>query len=225
MEESHDHDDVPESLGSTSESDSSESVQAQKSGPAFTRVCRRCSAQATTDAPTCPACGARYARRRPSRRLTLGTGGAVVLLLIAAAGWAVLDKRAGDKRAKEQAARIAAQKKAAEEQAAEEAEAAAAEEAAAEKLLTTLREGYVLELRRSITKHAQKAYDDGLLDGRATGSSCDNTDGNESDEDADSAAYDCMAITKHNGDGTASGYQYTGRINYDDGTMTWQIGG
>ncbi len=191
---------------------------------AFTRVCRRCSAQATTSADRCPACGARYARRRPSKKVAVSATAVLAVAFAGTAVWAVLDKRADDKRERERVARVEAQRKAAAEQAKQEAEEAADAEAAAAKFLKTMRESYVLELRKSITKHAQKAYDDGLLDGRATGSSCDNVDGNESDEDAESAEYECMAITKHNGDGTVSGFSYTGRINYDDGTMTWQIG-
>ncbi len=147
--------------------------------------------------------------------------GLIVVLLSAGGGAAAyLDHRADVKRERERIARVKAAERKAEQERREREE----QERAIDRIVVSAHRDSALQLRKAVTKDAQEKYDDGLLEDRATGSQCENTDGNEDDPDADLAEYECLAITDHNGDGTVGGYTYTGRVNYDDGTITWKLG-
>lgn len=74
------------------------------------------------------------------------------------------------------------------------------------------------ELEQSITKDAQQAVDDGLLDGPITSTSCE-----ELSTRGDTVRYDCLAINKTQGS-TSEGYEYQGSVNTKSGTLRWELG-
>lgn len=37
-------------------------------------------------------------------------------------------------------------------------------------------------------------------------------------------AYSCIAVTEKSADGGSSGYEYTARIDFEDGSYTWELG-
>jgi hypothetical protein len=87
-----------------------------------------------------------------------------------------------------------------------------------------IRKESVKELRRSITKHAANLVVEGLLDGPILRTECDPTGGgNIDDTAAHTGNFSCMAVTEIDGDGTMSGYNYDGSINYDSGRYGWQL--
>ena len=188
--------------------------------PQFTRVCRRCAAQATTASPNCPACGARYARRRPPRKLVAGLVGLVAVLALGGVAALVVADRRADQRERD---RIALKKQQAREQQAREAEAEKAAEEFEESMLE-LREAVERDMRGAITKDAQGRYSDGILDDRASHTSCENVDGNREDLDETSGEYSCIAVTNKTASGSSEGYRFTARVNYEDGSYTWHLG-
>ena len=201
------------------------------------RICRRCSTVAATTGDFCPHCGASYVRRRTpwgrlgrrGRRITV----AVVLVALLGGGGAgaVLKVRADDRaEQREQAARDRREAAARAERAREEresAEAAAAQEAAdeEERLQRRLRTFTVRELRTAVTKDARGRHAEGVLEDRANSTSCENTDGNEDDLGEDSAEYSCIAVTETDGDGGSRGYRFSARVDFEEGSFTWRLGG
>jgi predicted nucleic acid-binding Zn ribbon protein len=199
------------------------------------RLCRRCSTVTATAGDFCPHCGASYARRRrlprPKRRTTLILLAVVALLLVAGAGTGLVLKQQSDDRAERRArAHATAERIEREnrerEQAAGKQRADAEEDAAAEevRLQRKLRTITVRELRKAVTKDARDKQADGLLDDRASSTSCENTDGHEDDLDETSAEYSCIAVTDTDDDGSSRGYRFTARVDFEEGSFTWHLG-
>ncbi len=101
---------------------------------------------------------------------------------------------------------------------------AANEEAEAEAERDT-RASTVEELEKNITKSAKEAVDEGVLEGPIKRSSCTATGGSVDDLTALTATFECLAINEEHDDGSASGYQYSGTVDWDSGQMQWQLGG
>jgi hypothetical protein len=82
------------------------------------------------------------------------------------------------------------------------------------------------QLQNAITKDAtQKANQDLLLSGPAQSTTCTPVSGGSSQNLSQSTGtYSCIAVYQTNSDGTQSGYNYTGTINFDTGDETWQLG-
>jgi hypothetical protein len=53
---------------------------------------------------------------------------------------------------------------------------------------------------------------------------CDPVGGGRDDLEAQTGKYECMAVRTENTDGTMRGYSYSGTINYDEFTYSWQLG-
>lgn len=105
--------------------------------------------------------------------------------------------------------------------------AAAEEDAAAEelRLQRRLRTLTVRDLRRSVTKDARAKAAEGLLEDRARSTDCENTDGNEDDLEETSAEYSCIAVTDVDADGSSRGYRFTARVDFEENSYTWRLGG
>jgi hypothetical protein len=205
--------------------------------PAPDRLCRRCSTVSATTGDFCPHCGASYVRRRRlplsalGRRTKLALAAVVAVLLVAEIGTGVVLKHQADERT-ERRERAQANLRRLERQTRERREAAAAAAAAAEEDAASAEEGLqrrlrtvsVRELRKAVTKDAQDKHAEGLLEDRATSTSCENTDGNEDDLEAQSAEYSCIAVTETGPDGSSSGYEFSARIDFEEGSYTWELG-
>ncbi len=64
-----------------------------------------------------------------------------------------------------------------------------------------------------------------LFNGPASSTTCTPLSGGSSqDLSQSSGSYSCTAVYQTNGDGTTTGYAYTGNINFDTGMMTWHLG-
>ncbi|WP_157260723.1 hypothetical protein [Patulibacter minatonensis] len=199
------------------------------------RLCRRCSTVTATTGEFCPHCGASYVRRRRLPQLQRRTKrilvALVVVLLLAGGGTGALLKVRADDRAekREQAEQRAedAARAARERRERAEAKAAAAEQDAAdaeERLNKEIRRMTVRELRKSITKDARAKQADGLLDDRARSTDCESTDGHEDDLSESSGEYSCIAITDVDAGGGSSGYRFTARVDFEEGSYTWHLG-
>jgi hypothetical protein len=83
------------------------------------------------------------------------------------------------------------------------------------------------QLQSAITQDASTKANEGLLiDGPAESTSCTPVSGGSSQNLGQSTGtYSCIAVYQTNGDGTQSGYDYTGTINFATGDFTWQLGG
>jgi len=198
-----------------------------------TRVCPKCSAQATTDGTHCPYCGASYIRggRRLSSRARRALVAVVVLLLVGGGGTAAVLKLQHDsdvrKEREAREARLVADKKRKQEAEVAKRRAAARaerEQAALDRIERDLRRVLEQGLRKEITKSAREAVATGVLDGPIVRTSCDPIAGGVDSLDEPTGRYECLAINQENSDGTAEGYRYTGTINYRKGTYSWRLG-
>lgn len=187
------------------------------------RVCRKCSVQSQVEGAFCPNCGRSFeGGHRPSRRTVLIVALVVLALVGAGIALAVVKQNQAEER-RDRAVAAAAAKAKAEQEAAERA--AAAKEAA-DQAERDSRAEMVKELERNITKSARKAVSTGVLDGPILYSSCTATGGGSTDDlTALTGTFDCLAANKENADNTISGYSYGGTVEWETGTMTWQLGG
>jgi hypothetical protein len=81
------------------------------------------------------------------------------------------------------------------------------------------------DLERHIKKDAVKDVNDGLLQGPIIRVQCDPGTAGDATNTTQSS-FDCTVVTKVNvADGTESGYQWTGTINFNSGAMSWHPGG
>ncbi len=63
------------------------------------------------------------------------------------------------------------------------------------------------------------------MNGPAQSTTCTPVSGGSSQNLSQSTGtYSCIAVYQTNADGTQSGYNYTGTINFDTGSETWQLG-
>ncbi len=202
------------------------------------RACRKCAAVSSTSGTFCPQCGTAYERRRRlnwrarSKRTRIIVVATLAVILVGGGGTATALKVSADRaeqRRVEAAERQAAEQRRAvaerEREAQEAAEAEAEAQAAMEKVSRDLRRDLVHGLRKSITADARKRVDEGYLDGPIYSTSCENSDGNEPDLDAENGAYECLAVNEKHDGGQVRGYRFTGRVDYEEGSYTWRLGG
>ncbi|QIK83180.1 DUF2510 domain-containing protein [Sanguibacter sp. HDW7] len=109
--------------------------------------------------------------------------------------------------------------------AAEEAAAKQCEESAraeAERLELENRREYVDQLEEHVLKTAKERHKDGLYSERVLSASCMPVTGSAIEAlDETSTSFSCLAVTRENKDGTHSGYEIEGLINWNTGEMTW----
>lgn len=205
---------------------------AQPDGPTPSRVCSRCSTVSQTTGDFCPQCGKSYLRRSIrwsgwSKRVRIVVAAAVAIVILGGGGTAVALKVSAD-RAEDRRQADAARKAEEQRQAAAERERQAQEEAEAaeeyERDVRKLRAELVRSLRKSITEDARKRVNEGYLEGPIISTSCENSDGNERDLDAENGAYECLAANIKRDDGQVEGYRFSGRVDYEDGSYTWRLG-
>lgn len=153
--------------------------------------------------------------------VVLGGGGTATALKVSADRAEERRQAEADRRATEQRQAAAERERQAQEEADVEAEAAAEIERISRKMRTEL----VHSLRKSITADARKRVGEGYLEGPILSTSCENSDGNETDLDAENGAYECLAANIKHDDGQVEGYRFTGRVDYEGGSYTWRLGG
>ena len=152
----------------------------------------------------------------------------MLVILAAAAGGTYLKIQHDNKVRSDREERAERRRKATAEQ--EEKRRAAAEEdrrfqADLDKLERTVRRGTVKSLEKAITEDAQQSVNDGVLDGPILRTECDPAPGETPmDVSVETSVYDCLAIYKEDTDGTASGWTYTGNINFETGRYSWSLG-
>jgi hypothetical protein len=158
----------------------------------------------------------------------MAIAGLLVLLVLGGAGTAIAIKvhhdhlvAARQHLQAETAARAAAARAAAARAAARARQQHAAQQAAE----VTMREGLETSLEQSITKAAQTEVNEGSLTGPILSTSCIPLSGGSSQDLSQSTGtYTCLAVNQNNPDGTNTGYDYTGTINFNNGNYTWQLG-
>jgi len=181
------------------------------------RVCPKCSVQAQVEGDFCPRCGASYdrsRRRRMGKRSAL-IGGVILLLILGAGTGLVLNEQL-----KQDDANALAEEQAQAEQAEIDAQT---EEDESER---EQRRDMIVELEKLIRKDARNNVKQGILDGPILSASCTATGGGSTDDlTAQTGTFECIAVTKEKKDGTMSGYGYTGTLDWDTGSATWQLDG
>jgi Tfp pilus assembly protein PilX len=165
-----------------------------------------------------------------SRRTKLVLAALLVLLVLGGAGAAVAIKVHHDNQVTARhrveaaaRARAAAARRASEEQARASREAQEHQREAE----THERESLEKGLETAITKDAQhRTEENTFLEGPIKSTTCTPTSGGSSQDLSQSTGtYSCLAVNKVEGDGTQSGYRFTGTINFKTGSYTWRLGG
>jgi hypothetical protein len=196
-----------------------------------TRVCSKCSVQSQTGGDFCPNCGRSYIRSGLSKRTKLVAGGIAVAIVLGAGAVGVVAKVRHDHAAEvaqatadrnaAKAAKAVAHAKAAK---AAKARTVAAKRAANNAARRDRHDG-VKQMEQSITKDARKDVGSGLLDGPIYYTSCNPLGGGSTDDlTAITTTFSCIAVTKKNSDGTASGYAYHATENWSEGSYSWGLG-
>lgn len=100
------------------------------------------------------------------------------------------------------------------------------EEEASERELARIETQYgtevVKELESNITKSANEEAEEGFSE-YVTGTDCE-ANGGRIDTSLTAQNFHCLAITSEEG-GLENGYRYTGTINYEEGNLSWRLGG
>ncbi|MET0953523.1 MAG: hypothetical protein ABWX57_09555 [Aeromicrobium sp.] len=147
---------------------------------------------------------------------------AVVVILLGGVAGGLMLKRGHDASVREDRASAAARETAAAEEKA--ADAARSEQEEADEIERSIRRDAVRDLEKNIVKSARKVVKTGYFDGPILKASCTATGGGSSDDlTAITGTFDCLAVTKENADGTMSGYGYDGTIDWDSGTLGWEV--
>jgi hypothetical protein len=199
---------------------------AEPTGQAPVKVCPNCAVQERTTGEFCPHCGAPYHRKprglkRLSKRAKIIVGAVILVLLLAGGATAAVLKVQHDNDAKAEKNR----EEAAARQRAQQAAQAERERKADEQVQVALRRNIVKELQKAVTKDARGQVNDGLLDGPIKRTSCDPVGGgNVDDLTARTGKFECIAVNKENGDGTAEGYRFSATINYEELSYSWHLG-
>ena len=193
------------------------------------RVCRKCSTQAQTNGEFCPHCGARYSRKKRSkktRRLLFAIP--TVMVIAAAVVAAVLIVQHNHQvtvrhHAAHVAAVAAAHRRAAQHAAAEEQLAITRSAAKLKQDEARIeRASLISALQGAVKKDAEKDVSDGTLTGTILKVQCQ--PGTAADATASIANYTCLAATSESG-GELNGYRFTANINTQTGSYTWRLGG
>jgi hypothetical protein len=196
------------------------------------RLCPHCATISHTAGPFCPQCGGQFSgsrRGRVSTRVKFAAAGVAALLVLGGAGVAVAIKHHHDSEVAAQHRRaVAAARARAEAQARAQAVAKARVAARQAKLAAekTDRQALESQLETAITSDATRKANQGLLtSGPAHTTNCTPVSGGSSESlNQASGTYSCIAEYQTNSDGTSSGYNYTGTIDFANGSMTWQLG-
>jgi hypothetical protein len=194
-----------------------------------TRLCPHCSTQSQTAGEFCPHCGKSLVRRRRTlgRRGKLILAVIVVVVLGGGASTAVAMKVQHDDQAKAERARkdgIAEQERQRRERQERQQREEEERQSALDDIERESRQELEKGLRKASTKHAREVVAGGLLDGPILKTVCDPVGGGRDDLEAQTGKYECMAVRTENTDGTMRGYSYSGTINYDEFTYSWQLG-
>ena len=197
-----------------------------------TRVCPHCAAVSQISGDFCPHCGRRFTADggRTSGRVKIMIGLVCALLVLGGAGVSVAIKIHHDNQVAAQHRReLGAEhvRAAAARARAAAARAAVAARQAQEQAEVTQRQALETQLQNSITQDATSKANQGLLtNGPAQSTSCTPVSGGSSQNLSQSTGtYSCIAVYQTNSDGTQSGYRYSGTVNFDTGSYTWQLGG
>jgi hypothetical protein len=196
------------------------------------RICRKCSTQSQTAGDFCPHCGARYTKRKRSKKGRALLFGLPSALLIVAAIVAVALVVHHNNQVAAHNRQVAARKHAAVVAAAQKAAAARAKRLAAAKLARQLaqaekrlenseRASLVSSLQSAVKKSAVTDVTNGLLDGPILKVQCQPA--SAVDATAKIATYTCLAATSITGT-TLHGYDFTGTINLNTSDITWRLG-
>ena len=193
------------------------------------RLCPHCAALSHTDGAFCPYCGKCFSGQggsgssRMSTRVKVFAACVVALLVLGGAGGALGIKLHHDSQVAAQHRQAAAAAQARQQQQQQAQQAQQAQQQAE----ITQRQGLETQLQDAITKDATNKSNQGLLtSGPAQSTSCTPVSGGSSQNLSEATGtYSCIAIYQTNSDGTQSGYRYSGTINFDTGSMTWQLGG
>lgn len=193
------------------------------------RVCPKCSTQSQAGGDFCQHCGARYGKRKRSKKARALMFGGPSLAVLAAAIVAVAlvihhnNEVAARKHAAAVAAATAARVRAQRLAAAKAVTKLKHEEAAAEKLVEdSKRSSLVSFLERNVKKTADKDVADGVLNGPIVKVQCEPA--TAADATATIATYSCVAATSQSSGGTLNGYGFTGTINLKTDGATWHLG-
>lgn len=191
-----------------------------------TKVCANCSVQSQTDGQFCPNCGKAFNRARKWDKRTLRIAAVILAaVVVLGGGGAVVAQTVAHNNEVAMQAADAKKAKAAADAETERAAAAARAKDAADTAERARRETSVAEIEASITKDAQGRVKDGSLDGPILKSSCTPLGGGSSDIlTALTTTFTCIAISKENADGTASGYRFSATMDWDAGSYSWHLG-
>ena len=216
----------PESVAT---GDSSGAAAPPEPAGQYQRFCRHCSTQTTTQADTCPVCGASYLHESwftKQRLIALAAVAGLVVLI----GGGVMVVRARQAQQAEQD-RIAAQQAADAARAQQEAAAQAAREQQAQeaaekaKVQVSLRKLQVPGIEKSVTKMAQGHARQGMLDGWPKATKCSPAAGQSIENlNKTTTKFSCFVITERLGGGQARGFYYHALMNWDSGRYTYGYG-
>lgn len=196
----------------------------QATQTAWTKVCSKCSVQATVSGDYCPNCGSAYGSRKrfkPSKKvilltaavIVLGAAGTVTVLSVQNAQ-AVAAEEEADR--KSRAAAAAAAKEEARLQ--EEAEAQDTAERAIRGVIVT-------GLEEAVQKDAEKRVGEGRLDGPIQRTECTPLGGGSMDDlTAITGTFECIAVNEKRDDGSESGYVFSATVNWDSASYSWHLG-
>lgn len=183
-----------------------------------TRVCPHCSTISETNGNFCPQCG-KPLTRKSRKPLAI----VVVVLVILAIGGGVAayfinhhSEEQANKRKRDAALKLRRQTEH------EKTEALAREH----EQTVRERKSAETELEQSIEKYARKLVSEGTLEEAVTGASCNSVSGGSSSNlGVASGTYSCIAITRHEPDGSVYGYHFSGTIDFADGKYSYRLGG
>lgn len=190
----------------------------------WTKVCSKCSVQATVSGNYCPNCGSAYGSRKrfkPSKKVVLLAAAVIVLGAVGTGtvlgvqnAQAVAAEEEADRKAK--AAAAAAAKEEARLQ--EEAEAQDAAERAIRGVIVT-------GLEEAVQKDAEKRVGEGRLDGPIQRTECTPLGGGSMDDlTAITGTFECIAVNEKRDDGSESGYVFSATVNWDSASYSWHLG-
>jgi len=151
---------------------------------------------------------------------------AVIILSVVGGGIGAVAAQESAARSAIAAEELAQEKKDKSEAAADAKAARAVKAAEAEQALELFeRQSSVTAIEASVKTMAEGHAADGIIDGPILAIGCTTTGGIPiEDMSIRSMLFECFATNVENADGTASGYYYHARANWDDGSWTYGLG-
>ena len=192
-----------------------------------TRVCPHCATVSRTAGDFCPQCGKSYTKSaRLSKRSRIALIAGLVIVLLGGAGAAIAIKNHQDEenKKKHEAALVAARvKKERAEEAQHESEDEQKQKRESEE---RERRSEEKELEKAVETDAKKLVAEETLSEPVLGASCSPASGGSSSElNSSTGSYSCIAITRRESGGQASGYRFSGNIDFAKGSFTYHMGG